>query len=125
MRRLTDLVVANSKVGGNEGSVEVLAIQDPGVGWARNLIGLSAGSAGWTSCDTDTDTDTGSRGMSLSRKCAGLTLDLRSDVLRNLADGRKLITSTLEERKRTEEHTRSDGIRNEHWDSATNGHPAR
>lgn len=73
----------------------VLAIQDPGVGGARNLIGLSACSAGWTSCDTDT----GSRGMSLSRECdgltlqlrsAGLTLDLRGDMLRKLANRGKL-----------------------------------
>jgi hypothetical protein len=99
--RLTDLVVVKLRMGLNDGSMEVLAIQDPGVGGSGNLIGLSAGSAGWTSCDTGT----GSRGMSLSRKCdgltlqlrsAGLTLDLRSDVLRNLAHGGKLDTTLLE-----------------------------
>ena len=135
MGRLTDLIVINTRIGLNEGSMEVLAIQDPGVGGSGNLIGLSAGSAGWTSCDTDT----GSRAMSLSRKCDGLTLQLRSagltrqlgsDMLRNLTHGGKLNagchhTLLLEQCERTDEHTRSSAIHHECWDSAAGGHPGR
>jgi hypothetical protein len=115
----------------------VLAKQDPGVGWARNLIGLSAGSAGRTSCDTDTDT--GSRGMSLSRKCDGLTLQLRSAgltlqlgcdglTLRILAHGGMMVGGgnhllRVEQSHRTEEHTGSAAISNEGWNSTAGGSP--